>query len=106
MRRTDFVVAVGPDQHQVPQIGIGSQVLQEFKSCPVQPLQIVEKQRERVLRPGEYSEEPPEYQLEAVPRILRRQVRNGRLFANDEFQLWDELNDQVATGTHGVHQDG
>src|ERR1700758_134777 len=55
---------------------------------------------------GECSEETPEHQLETVLRILRRHVRNGRLFANDEFQLRDEVNDQLATGTHGVHQDG
>jgi len=46
------------------------------KKLRVQPLQIVEKQRKRVLRPGERAEESPE----AVLRILRRQVWNGRLF--------------------------
>ena len=50
------------------------------KKLRVQPLQIVEKQRKRVLRPGERAEESPEHHLEAVLRILRRQVWNGRLF--------------------------
>src|ERR1700758_4021364 len=106
VRRTDFVVTVGPDQHQVLHVRIGNEVLHEFKGLRVQPLQIVEEQRERVLWPGERTEETPEHQLEAVPRVLRRQVRNGWLFANDKFQLGDELNDQLPTGTHGVQQEG
>ena len=74
-------------------------MLQQFKSCRVQPLQIVEEQRKRVLRPGERAEEPPEHKLEAVPRILRRQVRNGRLFPDDELQLRDEVDDELAIRT-------
>ena len=99
VRRTDLVVAVGPDQHQVPHVRIGNQVLQEFKGCRVQPLQIVEEQRKRVLRPGERAEEPPEHQLEAVLRILRRQVWNGRLFPDDELHLRDEIDDELAIRT-------
>src|ERR1700739_547641 len=98
-RRTDFVVTVGPDQHQVLHVRIGNDVLQEFKSCRVQPLQIVEEQRERVLWPGERTEEPPEHQLEAVPRVLRRQICNGRLPADDELHLWDEIDDELAIRT-------
>jgi hypothetical protein len=59
VRRTDFVVTVGSDQHQVPHVRIGNQVLQQLKGCRVQPLQIVEEQRKRVLRPGERADEPP-----------------------------------------------
>ena len=99
VRRTDFVVSVGPDQHQVPYVRIGNQVLQEFKSCRVQPLQIVEEQRERVLWPGERTEEPPEHQLEAVPCVLRRQVWNQRLFPDYELHLGDEIDDELATWT-------
>ena len=104
VRRTDLVVAVGPDQQDVPHIRIGDQVLQQFKSCRVQPLQIVEEQRERVLRPGEYAEEPSEHHLEAVLCILRREVRNGRLFPDDELDLRDEVDDKLAVRAHRVLQ--
>ena len=97
VRRTDFVVPVGPNQHQVPYVsGRVIRCSSKFKGCRVQPLQIVEEQRKRVLRPGEHAEEPPEHQLEAVLRILRRQVRNGRLFPDDELDLRDEVDDQLA----------
>ncbi len=52
-----------------------------------------------MLWPGERAEEPPEHQLEAVARILRRQVWNGRLFPNDELHLWDEIDDELAIRT-------
>ena len=89
MSGTDLVVPVGPDQQQVPHLRIGHQVLQQFQRRRIQPLQIVEEQRERVLRPGERAEEAPEHHLEAVLRILRRQVRDGRLFPDDELQFRD-----------------
>src|SRR5712692_4480864 len=72
------------------------------KKLRVQPLQIVEKQRKRVLRPGERAEESPEHHLEAVLRILRRQVWNGRLFPDDKLDLRDEVDDELAIRTHGL----
>ena len=68
-------------------------MLQEFKGCRVQPLQIVEKQRQRVLLPGECPEEPAKYQPKAVLRVLRRQVWNRRLFPDNELHLRDEVDD-------------
>jgi hypothetical protein len=43
-------------------------------------LQIVEEQRERMLLAREHAEEAPENHLEAVLRVLRRQVRTGGCF--------------------------
>src|SRR6202007_1084501 len=102
VRRIDFVVAVGSEQHQVPHVQIGNQALQKVKSCRVQPLQIIEEQRKRVLRPGERAEEPPEHQLEAVPLVLRRQVWNGRLFPDKELDLRDEIDDELAIRTQSL----
>src|ERR1700740_3033140 len=76
-----------------------NQTLKEVELCCIQPLQIIKKENERMFWPGECSEETLEHQLETVLRILRRHVRNGRLFANDEFQLWDEIDDELAIRT-------
>ena len=51
----------------------------------VEPLQIVEKERQRMLRPGEYAEEAPEDQVEAALRVLGRKLGNRRLLADDEL---------------------
>src|ERR1700756_5204424 len=106
VRRANLVIPVGSDQQHMSYLRIRNQTLKEVERCCIQPLQIIKKENERMFWPGECSEETLEHQLEAVLRILRRHVRNGRLFANDEFQLWDEVNDQLTTGTHRVHHDG
>src|SRR5216684_5698132 len=72
------------------------QVLEEVERCGIQPLQIVQKQRERVLLPREYAEEAPEDHLEAALRVLRRQVRDGWLFSDHELQLGNEVHDELA----------
>src|SRR3984893_19060321 len=102
VRGADLVVPVGADQQQVPYLPVGDQMLEEVECRRVQPLQIVEEQHERVLRRGEYAEEPPEHRLEAVLRVLRREVRNGRLFPDDELDLGDEADDAWAVWADGL----
>ena len=63
---TDLVVPVGADQQQVPHLRVRDQVLEEVERRRIQPLQIVEEQRERVLLAREHAEEAPEHHLEAV----------------------------------------
>src|SRR5438270_13711136 len=82
VRGTDLVVPIGADQQQVSHFGVRDQMLEEVERPWIQPLQIIKKQRERVLRSGERAKELSEYQPEAVLRILQRQVWNGRLFPN------------------------
>jgi hypothetical protein len=50
----------------VPHARIGNQALQQFQSCRVQSLRIVEEQRQGTLRAGEGAEETPEHQLEVA----------------------------------------
>src|SRR6202043_3665898 len=96
VRRTDLVVPVGADQQQVPHLRMRDQVLEEVERRGIKPLQIVEEQRERVLPRGERPEEAPEHHLEAVLRVLRRQVRDRWLFSDHEFQLGNEVDDELA----------
>ncbi len=65
VRGADLVVPIGPDQQQVPHLRVRDQVLEEVERRRIQPLQIVEEQRERVLLPREDAEEPPEHHLES-----------------------------------------
>ena len=43
MGGADFVVAVGADQHQMPHVRMGQQILHQIQRRSVQPLQIVEE---------------------------------------------------------------
>ncbi len=104
MRRTNFVATVGSDQQQVPHVRISSQAFQQFQRRGVKPLQIVEEQRQGMLRSREHVEEPTEYQLETIARRLRRQIRNGRLFSDEELKLGNEVDHQLAVRSQCIHK--
>ena len=91
MRRSDFVVPVRADQHQVRHAGWSQQIFEQIERRRVEPLQVVEEERQRMLRPGEHADEPPEHQLETALRVLRRELRNRRLVSDDELELRDEV---------------
>ena len=102
MRGTDLVVPIGADQQQVPHFRVRDQVLDEVERCCIQPLQIIEEQRERVLVASEHPEEAPENHLEAVLRILRRQVRDRSLRSNHKLQLGNEVDDELTIRAQGL----
>ena len=77
-------------------IRVSQQILEQIERRAIQPLQIVKKQRERVLLAREYTEEASEHHLEAVLRVLRWQVRNRRLRADDKLELRHEVHYQLA----------
>ncbi len=92
MPGADLVVPIGADQQEIPHLRFDDQVLEQFKGSRVHPLQIVEEQRQRVFRSSERAQKPPEHRLETVLCVLRRKLGNGRLFANDELELRNEVN--------------
>ena len=100
----DFVVAIGADQHEVLQIRPGQQILQQIERRRVEPLQVVEEERQRMLRPGEHADEPPKHQLETPLRVLRRKLRDRRLVSDDELQLGDEVDHEPAVRAQRLQQ--
>src|SRR6267154_2585787 len=87
MRGIDLVVSISADHHQVLQIRSGQEILQQVESRRVEPLQVVEEQSERVFRPSEYADKPPEHHLETPLCVLRFKIRDWWLFSEDEFQF-------------------
>src|SRR5580700_6456842 len=71
-------------------------MLEEVERRGIQPLQIVEEQRERVLLAREHPDEAPEHHLEAVLRILRRQLSDRWLSPDHELQFGNEVDDELA----------
>ena len=90
----DFVVSVGADQHQVLHVRPGQQILEQIEGRRVEPLQIVEEERERMFRPCEYADKSPEHQLEATLRVLWRKIRDWWLLSDDELQFGNEVHDE------------
>src|ERR1700678_3284022 len=72
----DLVVPISANQHQVLQIRPGQQILQQIKSRSIKPLQIVEKERQRMFLPGKKTEESAEHELETALRLLRLELRD------------------------------
>src|SRR6202048_1380672 len=104
VRGTDLVVSIGPDQKQVPHLRVRDQVLEEVERRCIEPLQIVEEQRERVLLPREYAEKPPQNHLKAVLRFVRRQLRNRWLSPDHKLQRGNQVDDKLTVGAQRVAQ--
>ncbi len=92
--RAHLFVAVGAYQQQMTHIARRQQVNQEIEGCRIEPLQVVEKQRQRMLRPGKNADEAPHDKVETPLRILRRQFHHGRLLAKDELQFRHQIQQQ------------
>src|SRR4051812_28149185 len=54
-----------------------------------------------MLRPCEYVDESPKDQLKPCLQILRGDLRNLRLFSDDELQLGNQIYDKLSVGPHG-----
>src|SRR5258707_2469246 len=79
---------------------MSNEMLEKIERCRIQPLQIVEKKRQRVFLPREYADESPEHHLEAFLRFQRGQIPNRRFLADDELELREQIDDERA----GRHQ--
>src|SRR4051812_47331244 len=98
MRGIDLVVPVGPDQHQVPQVRTCQQILEQVERRSVEPLQVVEKERKRMLRPGKYTDEAPEHKHETALRLLWLECRDGWRLTDDQLQFGDEVGHEPRIG--------
>src|SRR5262249_2286155 len=76
MRCSDFVIAVGADEEKIAELGPAQHVFQEVERRRVEPLQVVEEEREGMLRPSEDADKLPKHQLEAPLRVLWRKLRD------------------------------
>src|SRR5215813_12164092 len=70
-----------------------------MERCCVEPLQVVEEESKRMLRPCKHADEPPEDQLEPALRVLWWKKRDGWLFSEDVLQLGDEVDNQQPVRT-------
>src|SRR5258708_8092489 len=57
-----------------------------------------------MLRSGEHAQEPQECYLKTVLRLLRRQVRDRRLFSDHELQFRNEVHDELTVRAERLAQ--
>src|SRR4051812_33031958 len=102
MSGIDLVVAKSADQHQVPQIRSGEQVLDQVERCCVEPLQVIEEQHQRMFRTCEYADKSSEHEVEAALCLPRRNLGDRRLFSYDQLQFGDQVDDKPAIWDQGL----
>ncbi len=104
MRSINLVLPVGADQQQVPDVRLGQKIVEEIECCCVEPLQIVEEQCQRMVRPREHADEPPDHQLETPLRVLWREFGDRRLFTDDKVEFGDEVDHEPCVRAQRLQQ--
>src|SRR5262245_14819838 len=104
MRCSDFVVAIGADEKKIAEIGPTQQVFQEVERRCVEPLQVVEEQRQRMLRPSEDADELPKQDLETPLSVLWRKLRDWWRLSDDVLHFRDEIPNQCRVRSQRLTQ--
>src|ERR1700726_1105414 len=79
-------------------------MLDQVERRHAEPLQIVEKQRQRMFGPREDAEKSPEHQLETALCLLRRKLLDRRLLSDEEVQFGDNVNHEPPVRVQGLAQ--
>ena len=85
MRRIDLAIAERADDEEILGLGMREHVLEQRETGGIGPLQVVEKERERVLALGKHADEALERRMESVLPLDRRQIRYGGLRPEEQF---------------------
>ena len=83
-----------------PRLGVGQQVLEQLEAGRVRPLQVVEEEHQRVLRPGERRRRTGGAPCaKRCLRLGRRQLGHRRLRADDQLELRDQVDEELAVAS-------
>ena len=100
VRGTDVVVTAGANEEQVARIGVGRQIVDQVQAGGIGPLKIVEEDGERVLWTREGADELAQHDSQPALRLGQRQLGYARLWTDDELDLRNQVDDQLAIGTN------
>ena len=90
-----LVVAVSANEQQMARVAMGDEILDQRQSRRIEPLQVVDKNNQRVLWPREDADEPLEYQLKPKCRFGRRECGRRRLWTDQANKLRNEIGQQA-----------
>ena len=99
VRRAHLVVAIGADEQEMLDVGVGHDVFEQLERRRVQPLEVVEEERERMFLAREHAEEGSEHEVEAALRFGRRKLRHRHLLAQHQLELRDQIDDELTVRT-------
>lgn len=102
MGRGDLVLAIGADDQEMPAFGIGHQRLQKVERGRVRPLQVVDKDHERVVdrckRPNEFAE----HIMKAVLCLGAADLGHIRLGADDMLKARQNIGQNLPLFAQGL----
>ena len=101
---TDFIAAIRADQQQVALLTRVDYAAKQIEGGTVTPLQVVQKQHDRVASVGEHAQERGEHQLQTVATFGRGQLDDCRLLADDQRQFRHQVDHQGGVGAQGTGQ--
>ena len=101
MLLADFVVAVGADDQQPPELRIREQRLEQRQGSRIRPLQVVKEDHQRMRRRGKHAHELLEDQVEPVLCLGRVEGRHGRLLSDEPLERRDDIDDHLGVGAEG-----
>src|SRR5215831_10355783 len=96
MYPSNFVLTVCADKQDVHSFVAGSEVLEEFERGAIKPLQIVHEEHERMFRSREYTHEAPQDSIETPLGLLRWEIRDGFLRADDQLNFGNKVDDELS----------
>jgi len=91
-------------RRRLSEIGPAQQIFQQVERRRVEPLQVIEEERQGMFRPGENADELPETHLEAPLRVMRRKLEDRRRFSNDELHFRNEIHNQTCVRSQRLAQ--
>src|SRR5262245_17082217 len=82
--------------------GLDKHRFQQFERRPVEPLEVVEEQRQRVLSTREHADQLSKRHLYPRLRLRRGDFTSGRLLSDDELELRNEVDQDRAVRFDGL----
>src|SRR5262249_1165036 len=104
MRGSDFVIAVGAYEEKIAGIGSAQQVSHQVERRGVEPLQVIEEERQGMFRPSEDTDELTKHQLETPLRVLWRKLRDRRWRSDNERHFRNEIHNQSCVQSQRLPQ--
>src|SRR5258708_24107984 len=103
MVRANFVVSICANEEQIRNLILQKTVSKHLQGGCVEPLEVIEKQNQRMLSSREHPDEATNNLFEHALRVRRRELRPRRLPADYAFKVWNEAGDQLAIGANCGH---
>lgn len=104
MRCGDLIIAECADEEEIAEIGPAQQMFQKVERRRIEPLQVVEEQREGMFRPSEHTDELSKHHLKAPLCVPWWKLNDRRWLSDEGLQLRNETYHQCCVRSQRLLQ--